>query len=543
MDRHVAERPDAQAITQRVRGRDATVTYAQLQRRVGAEALRYKLRGLVPGDRILVFCPVSIDLYVAVLALWRCGLTAMFVDPGEGLRRVDACCRTAKPKAVIAARRAWLLRPLIPSLRLRPSWLSVSHRHDALSANENPAVENPAFENPVTVDADHPAMLTFTSGSTGEPRGVVRTHGFLDVQQRAVAHELELVAGQRDLSTMPVFVLANLAAGVHSLLADVDLRRSDSADARRLIERVTTLHPDRMLASPALLDRLADHCIARQITLDTLRRVDTGGAPVFPRTIDKLRRALPRARLMVVYGSTEAEPIAIRDATQHDVLLRQRIADGGGLPTGQLALDLNVRLLAASWGTPLAPISARDFEARCLGGQRVGEIIVHGERVIRGYLDNVGDDQTKINVDGEIWHRTGDLGRFDADGQLWLLGRAAAQLHDARGTLEPLAVEAAAMEDEAIVRCAVIAIAGQRVLVVELARGAIRDWRETLLARLAWAQLDRVLVVRRVPVDRRHRAKINYPALRRLVGADPPQPRVTTDTVPAAPSISTRSPS
>lgn len=533
LNRHTADRPDAPAITQRVRGRDVTITYSQLHRRVVAEASRYAEAGLAPGDRVLVFCPVSIDLYVAVLALLRCGLTAMFVDPSAGLRRLDACCRTAQPKGVIAARRAWLLRPLVPSLRLKPTWLSMSQRDGTANTRSDPA----------TVEADHPAMLTFTSGSTGEPRGVVRTHGFLDAQQHAVAHDLELKAGQTSLSTMPIFVLAHLAAGVHSVLADVNLRRFGSADVRRLTETITTLRPTRILASPAVLHRLADQCEADGITLDVLRRVDTGGAPVFPRTIEQLRRVMPRARLMVVYGSTEAEPIAVHDATHHDVALLQRISHGNGLPAGDVVPELDVRLLPASWGAPVGPMRGTDFDARCLGRQCVGEIIVRGKRVIRGYLDGIGNQQTKIRVEDEIWHRTGDLGRFDANGQLWLLGRAAAQLHDARGTVEPLAVEAVAMEHPAIARCALVGVAGQRVLVVELSRSAAGNWRETLLERLAWAQLDRVTTVRRVPVDRRHHAKTDYPALRRLVGADAPQPLATTRTVPAAPSISTESPS
>lgn len=537
LNENVATRPHAPALTQRRRGRSVTVSYAQLHQRVGAEASRYIRSGLQPGDRVLVFCPVSIALYVAVLALLRCGMTAVFLDPGSGPRRLDACCKSAKPKAVIAVPRAWLLRPLVSSLRWGPMWLSASHRRRA-----SPAPHQPLNE-PVAVDADHPALLSFTSGSTGEPRGVVRTHRFLASQQQAVARDLELVAGQTSLSTMPVFVLAHLAAGVHSILTDVNLRRLNAADTRRLAETVTSQRPDRVLTSPAVLDRLAQHCQTHHIRLDTLRRVDTGGAPVFPRTLDRLRDTMPHARLIVVYGSTEAEPIAVRDATQEDVAVRQRISRGTGLPAGQFAPDLEVRLLSTSWGATAEPVRANDFHASCLGKEDIGEIIVRGGRIIRGYLDGVGDQQTKIHVDGELWHRTGDLGRFDASGQLWLLGRVAARVHDTRGTLEPLAVEAAAMEHAAVHRCALIAIAGQRVLVVELVRGATDSWRDALLEQLAWAQLDRVMTVRRIPIDQRHHAKIDYPALRRLVKANASQPSDTMRTVPAAPSISTTSPS
>lgn len=394
----------------------------------------------------------------------------------------------------------------------------------------------------VGVAYDHPALLTFTSGSTGEPRGVVRTHGFLDRQQQAITRDLQLNVGQSSLTTMPMFVLAHLAAGVHSILGDVQLRRPDHRDPERLTQQITALRPGRLLASPALLDQLAEHCRSRSIVLNSLQRIDTGGAPVFPRTIDKLRRAMPHARLMVVYGSTEVEPVALLDVTRPNAELRQRIAQGAGLPAGETAADLEVRLLTAPVGSFPDPIGADDFAVLCQSGSNPGEIIVRGKRVLSGYLDGVGDCQAKIAVDGEIWHRTGDLGLFDREGKLWLLGRVTAQLRDDQGCLQPLAVEAAAMELPSVVRCALVAIAGQRVLVVELAQTAAALWRAELSERLVWAKLDRIKVVQRIPVDRRHRAKIDYPALRCLVGADA-SPQTITRTVPAAPSISTASPS
>ncbi|MEX0742295.1 MAG: AMP-binding protein, partial [Phycisphaeraceae bacterium] len=287
----------------------------------------------------------------------------------------------------------------------------------------------------------------------------------------------------------------------------------------------------------------ADYCIMRGIVLESLQRIDTGGAPVFPRTIDKLRAVMPQARLMIVYGSTEAEPIATLDATVQNDPQRARIAGGAGLPGGACASDVQVRLLAARWGEPIGPLSAGQFNAQCVEPGVVGEIVVRGDRVIGGYLNGVGESQTKIHVDGSIWHRTGDLGRFDDEGQLWLLGRASAQLRDQRGAIEPLAVEAAAMEQTALTCCALVAIRGERVLVVQIAADAGDGWRERLLDDLAWAQIDRVMTLRRIPLDGRHNAKINYPSLRRLVGADSPSALSTTRAVPAAPSISTRSPS
>lgn len=518
LQRQVAEHPHAPAITQRRRERNITIRYAELQQRVDARAGEYAELGLLPGNRVMILCPVSIELYIAVLALLRLGVTAMFVDPGAGLRRLDACCAAARPQAVIASPSAWLLRPLVRSLRWETRWISSSRRAGGRASPAEPA----------GVGTDHPALLTFTSGSTGKPRGVVRTHGFLGRQQQAIARELQLVAGQCELLTMPMFVLANLAAGVHSVLGDIRFGSPSKQAPRRLIQQLTSMKPDRMLASPSLLDGVADHCIKHSLTLDSLKRVTTGGAPVFPRTIDKLRQAMPSARLEVVYGSTEAEPIAVLEATTNDTEIRERIRLGAGLPAGKTASDLDVRLLSANYPSAAESISANAFESHCLSGQSIGEIVVHGERVIRSYLEGIGDEQTKIRVDADIWHRTGDLGRFDANGQLWLLGRVAGRVQDARGTLEPLSVEAAAMEHAAVSRCALMSLDGRRVLVVVPHRQSARHWRESIMDHLSWAQLDGVKAVPRLPLDRRHHAKIDYPALQRLFGTDAPGATSTT---------------
>jgi olefin beta-lactone synthetase len=147
-----------------------------------------------------------------------------------------------------------------------------------------------------------------------------------------------------------------------------------------------------------------------------------------------------------------------------------------------------------------------------------GEIIVCGDHVLTGYLDGRGDSGTKIQVDGRVWHRTGDAGRRDAAGRLWLLGRCAAKVDDAEGRVYPFAVECAASGVEGLRRCAFVRHHGARVLVVELEPGAgraaiVAGVRECV----GWARLADVLVVPRIPVDGRHNAKVDYPALARLL--------------------------
>lgn len=507
-----ASQPDAPALTQRRGEADLTMTFGSLESAVRREARRLSRARIARGDRVLMLCPVGIELYVTLLALLRIGAVATSANPRGGLRPFAASCQLANVRVVMGGWRARALRLLVPTLRREARWLRATKLdtgHDA-AANDTAVTD---------VAANDAAIVTFTSGSTGQPKGMVRSHGYLEAQQRAITHELQLREGQVDLSTMPMFVLANLGAGVHSILADGDVTQPARIVPAKLIAQMVRHQPDRLLAAPSLLERMADECLRDGRRLPSLRRVDTGGAPVFPRVLDKLRQVMPHAQLMVVYGSTEAEPIAMLDATTPDATLRERMRNGEGLAAGTLATDIDVRLMQQAWGKPLGPFTEEQFATRCVQPGEVGEIVAQGERVIRGYLNGVGDAETKFVVGTRVWHRTGDLGRIDANGKLWLLGRAAARIVDSRGSVEPFAVEAAAMEHSAVARCALLAVDGQRVLVVERNKDAPAGWEAELRESFAWAGIDQVRAIARMPLDARHASKVDYPALRRLVGA------------------------
>ena len=359
------------------------------------------------------------------------------------------------------------------------------------------------------VPDDAPALLTFTSGSTGAPKAAVRSHGLLAAQQRAVAAALGLGPGVRDLATLPVFVLADLAAGATAVLADADLARPGEVDARRLARQIDAEQPTRATASPAFFERLLADAPE---TLAGLDRIDTGGAPVFPDLLDRLRAAAPGARVAAVYGSTEAEPVAHLDAASLTDADRARVRAGGGLPAGLAVPEVRLRVIADRWGTPLGPFSPFDFDALELPAGEAGEVVVAGAHVVPGYLGGAGDAETKVAVGSARWHRTGDAGLKDADGRLWLLGRCAAAARDERGVLYPLQVEAAARALPGVRRAAFLAEGGRRILAVEGPSDAA-----ALRVALAWAALDAVVPVARIPLDRRHQAKVDYPALRALL--------------------------
>jgi acyl-CoA synthetase (AMP-forming)/AMP-acid ligase II len=181
---------------------------------------------------------------------------------------------------------------------------------------------------------------------------------------------------------------------------------------------------------------------------------------------------------------------------------------------------LRLAILPDGWGKPLAPITAREFAAKCLGPDRVGEIVVNGPHVLKQYLHGYGEEETKFRVDNDIWHRTGDAGWLDAQQRLWLVGRCAARVTDTRGEFYPFSVECAAVETLGVRRAAALGLRGRRVLLLEAHDDRQRPDLELVAEPLRWAALDEIRFVPQIPVDRRHNAKVDYPALTRLLESD-----------------------
>jgi acyl-CoA synthetase (AMP-forming)/AMP-acid ligase II len=326
---------------------------------------------------------------------------------------------------------------------------------------------------------------------------------------------IELHTGDVDLATLPVFTLANLAAGVTTVIPAVDLRRPGAVDAAQIWSQVERHAVTRITASPAFFERLVEEGLRRGDTLARLNKLYTGGAPVFPRLLESLRGLAPNADVVAVYGSTEAEPIAHVAAKEIQAADLAAMRAGSGLLAGRPVTEIKLRVIRDRWGTPRGKLSASSFADEVLLSGQVGEIVVAGDHVLTGYLGGVGDEETKFQVDGEVWHRTGDAGRMDEFGRLWLAGRCAACAEDAKGKLYPFGVECVAMTFPLVRRSALVARNGKRLLIVEAER--CDELASALRAATAWALVDEVRFVHAMPLDKRHNAKIDYPALHRML--------------------------
>ncbi len=483
------------------------ISYRQLAEESCRGSNFFQSLGLQTGDVVLIFVPMSIDLYIILMSLWRRGLTAMFVDPSSGRKNIEDCCMRVQPKAFIGVPKAQIMRIFTPILRKIPLAISTG---SSLFCRGWSARKRFAASAPLPpCSGDTPALITFTSGSTGRPKGTVRSHGFLIAQKKVLEHTLGLKAGNADLATLPIFALVNLASGVTTIIPSVDLLKPGEISCGPVLDDIARHQPRTAVASPAFFERLlADK---QSHKLQCLHSLFTGGAPVFPRLLQRLAARLPDTKIIAVYGSTEAEPIselAFNEVTDDDLV---KMADGCGLLAGTVVHQIDCRIIEDGWGTPLAPMSDAAFHTCRQPDFQPGEIVVHGEHVLQGYLGGEGDQDNKFKVGEKIWHRTGDLGYFDDSGRLWLLGRCSAKIEDAHGTVYPFAVETATMQFSEVDRAALCALDKKRILVIETS-AHISTIGERLAGIIDRFHIDRI-IRHQIPMDKRHNAKVDYPAL------------------------------
>jgi len=163
---HAAEKyPDRLAVVDK----EQSITYAELKIQVEKTAAYFHQKGVQTGDRILVFVPMSVDLYRTVLAIFYLGATAVFLDEWVNKKRLELCCRIADCRGFVGGLKARIFALFSKELRRIPIKLSLTK----CSQTSIPVK---------AMNPDDAALITFTTGSTGTPKAARRTHEFLKAQ-------------------------------------------------------------------------------------------------------------------------------------------------------------------------------------------------------------------------------------------------------------------------------------------------------------------------------------------------------------------------
>lgn len=483
--------------------RKTTWSYETLNHYVNCVAQEFLRKGIKKGDGVLILVPMSFELYTTLLALFRLGAVAIFIDPQSSEAHIAACVQKYPIKAFVGIQKAHLLRLKHQSIRQIPIQISVGFM--PFSYNFKHFLNQKNLTLPfISVQSEDPALITFTSGSTGQPKAAVRTHGFLVKQYEVLAQNMLFSEGVVDISTLPIFILANLAAGMHSVIPNVNLLKPSHVSGEDLLLDIIHYKAQRIGGSPVLINKLVPAIThLKDKSTISLTHVYMGGGPVYPKDLKTVQNLLPHTQVIGLYGSTEAEPISHVKSEEYSDTQINQTQMARGLFVGTPISQIDIKIISSENAT-FHMDSLTQIE--CLPGQR-GEIIVQGEHVLKGYLNQEGDSENKIHVKEQIWHRTGDAGYFDENGNLWLLGRYSQRIHYQGTILYPFAIEASLYEKGFIT--ALIMHKNMPYLVVE---NATLD--EALLANFGTLK---TMQIEKIPRDKRHNAKVDYQALKALI--------------------------
>ena len=491
-----------------------TLDFGSLAARIDAYEHGLMEAGLRAAERVIMLVTPGADFLALSYAVMGRGAVPVFIDPGMGVDAVVACMREAEPSGFIGVPRAHLLRLKAGELFRSLRFSVVAGRFPPCGAMRLCDLRRPSAAPPTPVprgDAD-PALVAFTSGATGRPKGVVFTNRMLSEQLAVFRGQFGFRGGDQDLPLLPVFSLFTAALGVGSIFPPLDPSRPLSLVPSQIIRVMRDLGNQTSFGSPALWSKIGEYCRQTGATLPQLRRVFMAGAPVSQTTIDLVKAACPQAESFTPYGATEALPVTIASA---DDLWQDRpvlaVTGEQGTPVGRAIDGVALRVVQPLTGQPVMPLV--DCPERV-----IGEIVVSGDTVSREYLRRPEATATSKIHDGDrVWHRMGDMGYLDAAGHLYFCGRKAHVVSTPDRTFHSVPVENVFNRHPQVRRSALIEVAGGPALAIEPASWPLTPQaRQTLAAELravgvgdpVTAAIRRFYFHQSFPVDARHNAKI-----------------------------------
>lgn len=507
-----------------------SVGVGELTERICRVAAGYLELGIRKGDRVILFIPISVELYTAMFAIQRIGAIPVFLDSWARERHLAITGLAVAPRAMVNVEKAYQLCRDIPELASIPIRVSVGPTSDKYTASLEALQETPSMAAIAPLKQEDTALITFTTGSSGYPKGANRTHRFLAAQHYALDKCIPYTLTDVDLPVFPIFSLNNIAAGVSTVIPAIDVSVPRENDPLILLAQISACNVTCVTLSPSIFNGLSAYCLKQKLLMPTLRRVITGGAPISRDNLIDFTSVARNAEVRVLYGSTEVEPVAHIEAREMIAFGSRSSRDSDwvdeGVNVGRIVEGLRYKFLKINHG-PIEVQSAEDWNSLEIGPGEVGELIVAGEHVCRDYYNNPeAFARSKIlDENGEVWHRTGDLARMDEEGYLWIVGRVHNAIQRNGIYVFPVRAEIILKRLPFVQSAAYVGIpdpelAERAVCVVVPKRtnhASSAQWEAEIKHIMAknGVAVDQILFRDSIPMDPRHHSKVEYDVLRK----------------------------
>ena len=494
-------------------------TFSQLYEDVINCASFFTKKGIKKRERTLVLVKPGYELIICCFGLLYIGAIPVIIDPGMGISSLLNCIKITKPKNIISIPlivwSSYFFRTTFSSIKLR---VTVKNNYSDKIRNYS-KTDKPKIHEAKDTEL---AAIIFTSGSTGKPKGVRYLNLNFNAQIQVLQDEFGIKEGEIDLVTLPVFSLFNPALGVTSVIPKINPRKPASAKAEFLVKAILDHKTTTAFCSPVIGNKIATYCDTCSISLPSIKRIMLAGAPSSPDLVESLANRLPAGKVIIPYGATEALPVSYSDNAQIKSLYKS-IISGEGSNLGRPIKNISILIMPIR-NSPL-PNEKEEVINPIKMEFELGEICVAGNTVTDGYDRMPGATRdARFIYKSKDYHRMGDLGYWDREGNLRFMGRKVECFQTEVGPVQTEKSEPLINNISGVERCALIGIGEEKtkepcLVVVMVDRSLSKEITKEIRSHLSRVfpkhNIKRIFVESKLPVDARHNAKIHRLSLAR----------------------------
>lgn len=402
--------------------------------------------GLLKGDGVAIWCPNRYEWIIACLAVHRAGGVVVPLNTRFKGREAEQAINASRCKILISIGQflgmdypASIDRSKTPSLK---HIIAIGEASTAADVNWESIMSQPSHgHNFPDIFGDDPSDIIFTSGTTGEPKGVVTCHQQNLQTFSRFYQTLGLDHSDRYLIINPFFHSFGYKAGMLAcLLSGATILPEAVFDVGHILNRIARDKISVLPGPPTIFQSMLAHPELETFDLSTLTKATTGAAIIPTQLIVDMKQTLGIGTVITAYGLSESCGLA--------TMCRRDDSDD---------------IIAATSGRAIEGIEVAIFDEHgkpCRAGDS-GEIVIRGFNVMRGYLDN--PEATAQTIDSEGWLHTGDVGHLDEQGNLRITDRLKDMYISGGFNCYPAEIEKAIDHHPNIITCAVIGVPDERL--------------------------------------------------------------------------------
>jgi acyl-coenzyme A synthetase/AMP-(fatty) acid ligase len=429
-----------------------------------------KIHHIQANQKILLAVPVSAAVIFMVLALIAHGAVPVFPPAKASSLQILQLFKKLNIRSIVLQKSKVWISFLLSLFGIKIIPIFGSRLLCGLCLPELP-------HESINVPPTQPALLTHTSGSTGKVKSITRSHAVLSAQHLALAQAFPAFEGQRDFPLFPNILLHNLSAGVLSVMPDIPQFQLKNLVPEKIIRQIESEVINTLTGNVFYFDRLLTYLQQNQQKITGVKAIGIGGSPVPECLLVQIKEYFVNAEVYVIYGSSEAEPIAIRQVKKIELAYK-------GYCVGKVSPQIDLEI---------------ETQGRIKVGEKhysVGEIKVQGNHVA---------------LAGRKHLYTGDFGYLDDSGQLFLTGRKGNET--LLKNIQHYQIEHTLCNLAGVSKVA--AVARNQNFEVYIVSCLSEDiLRATLDSRFPQDLISRFHFRAHLPMDNRHHSKILYNRLR-----------------------------